>query len=107
MSEGWPAPIERIEVHLGDEGSRLPHARLRHLTRSTFSEHAQIQPDLDSPRMDLLLTSELIALPDTLRMGVTSMASNLRQARMEGADIPKITFRLLSKGGMLVEEMDA
>ncbi len=107
MSVGWEAPIERVELCLGDEGQRLPHARIRHLTRATFPDKAQLAPDLETSRLFLLVADDLAVRPDALRSGVTSMASNLKQARQDGADIPSITFRLLAKGGMLVEELEA
>lgn len=106
MDDGTPTSIDRIEVRLGDEETRLPHARLRHLTRDTFSGRAQLAPDVDPRRLNLLLEEELAHLPDALRKGIADMARELRTARDGGAELPSITFRLLAKGG-LIEELDA
>lgn len=106
MDDGTRAPIDRIEVHLGDEEARLPHARLRHLARNTFRGRAQLAPDVDPRRLNLLLEEELSHLPEALRKGVADMARELRSARDDGVEMPSITFRLLAKGG-LIEEMDA
>ncbi len=107
MLPDWPAPVERIEVCLGDEETRLPHARLRHLARSVFSDQARVAPCTDPHRLDVLLGDELVHVPATLRRGVEAMATELRRARRHGDALPSITFRLLAKGGLLVEELDA